>query len=148
MAFRLNSPKLVTRVYQGIPPEDIPLLVNELPEVYIDRLLRHVSEQADQSPYLELNLRWLEAIIKSHGVQLKKKPGQFGEVVRMMQRVVNRMQKDIMGMVGSNEHTIDFLLAQTPASEEGVKLLIDANGTHELTDEAMEDDEGEWIGLE
>ncbi|GAM83999.1 hypothetical protein ANO11243_019890 [Dothideomycetidae sp. 11243] len=152
MAFRLNNMKLVTRAYRAVPPDDITLLVNDLPLVYVNRLLRHISEQADQSPYLELNLRWLEAIIKSHGTHLKQKQGEFGEVVRMMQRIVNRIQKDIMGMVSSNEHTIDFLLSQadgrgTVAGGGEVKPLQNGNGIHK-EDQNMSDGDGEWIGLE
>ncbi|KAG8628011.1 hypothetical protein KVT40_003884 [Elsinoe batatas] len=156
MAFRLNSPNLVTRVYRAVPPADISLVVRDLPTVYLDRLIRHIAEQADQTPFLELNLTWLNAIIKSHGAALKKRQGDFGEVVRMMQRVVAKVQREVMGVARSNEHTIDFLLAQKPSETNGHGLLNGGevkaitNGDDQAPeDEDMADDgEGEWIGLD
>lgn len=154
MAFRLNRPTLVTRVYRTVPSADVLLVVKALPSVYLDRLIRHIAEQADQTPFLELNLMWLEAIIKAHGAALKKRQGDFAEVVRMMQRVVAKVQREVMGVTNNNEHTIDFLLAQEEPGATGqgllnggeVKTILDGDEA-EAEDEDMDDEEG-WIGLD
>lgn len=155
MAFRLNDARLVTRVYRSVPISDIGLVVREVPQVYLERLLRHVAKEADQSPHLQLNLLWLESLLKLHGRVLKEKQGEYAEVMRMVQRAVGRIQGEIMKVADQNEHMIEYLLGQS------LKLLR-MNGEEEVglgardeemvdEDESMaddDDDDGEWIGLD
>jgi len=154
MAFRLNNPKLVTRVYRSTPPNDISLVVKDLPLVYLDRLLRHIAQQADGSPQLELNLLWLEALLKIHGRTLKQRQGEYAEVVRMVQRAVARIQKEIMTVAEGNEFMVDYLLAQPKTAEsKRIELVPVTNGGDAVDgaaqsgDEEMGDEE-EWIGLD
>ena len=153
MAFRLNSPKLVTQVYRSIPTTDIGLVVRDLPEVYLERLLRHVAREADTSPHLELNLLWLESLLRLHGRVLKERQGEFAEVVRLVQRAVGKIQGEIMKVADQNLHTIEFLLAQ-PRRDLGVNgdvKMIALNGDDVRVeageDESMGDNE-QWIGLD
>ncbi|GAB7351013.1 hypothetical protein MBLNU459_g1504t2 [Dothideomycetes sp. NU459] len=159
MAFRLNNPKLITRVYRLIPSPDISLVVAGLPAVYLERLLRHIAQQADASPYLELNLLWLEALLKMHGRTLKDRQGDFADVTRMVQRAVAKIQKEIFAVADSNEYLVDVLLAQPRKAASGdgqqrVKMIEmrDAkNGDLEMADQGVEGDGGddeEWIGLD
>ena len=153
MAFRLNSTKLITQVYRSIPTADIGLVVRDLPEVYLERLLRHVAKEADTSPHLELNLLWLESLLRLHGRVLKERQGEFAEVVRLVQRAVGKIHGEIMKVADQNQHTIEYLLAQ-PRRDLGangdVKMIAlngeDANVVAE-EDESM-GDEDEWIGLD
>ncbi|KXT02233.1 hypothetical protein AC578_5079 [Pseudocercospora eumusae] len=151
MAFRLGDEKLVRKVYLSIPVSDIGLVVRDLPQVYLDRLLRFVAKEADQSPHLELNLLWTESLLSQHGRLLKQRQGEYAEVVRMLQRAIAKVQGEIMKMADQNEHTIDFLLAQPrKEAQPDMQLKAITNVGAEGSDEEMEDDEGEdgWIGLE
>ncbi|KAJ9629370.1 U3 snoRNP protein [Taxawa tesnikishii (nom. ined.)] len=159
MAFRLNGPKLVTRVYRAVPPADIALLVKDLPLVYLERLLRHIAQQADGSPALELNLLWLEVLLKTHGKVLKDRQGEYAEVLRMVQRAVGRIQKEIMAVAEGNEFMVEYLLAQPRKSKDAdlkrIELVKAGAGAEEAAaaavDEDMEDgdeNEEEWIGLD
>jgi len=160
MAFRLNHPKLVTRVYRSIPTTDIGLVVRDLPEVYLERMLRHVAKEADTSPHLELNLLWLESLLRLHGRVLKERQGEFAEVVRMVQRAVARLQGEVMKVAERNRGTIDYLLGQPRVRKGvdggGVRLKMLGNGVGDGgargEDESMDDEEegdaSEWIGLE
>ncbi|KAK0925648.1 U3 snoRNP protein [Friedmanniomyces endolithicus] len=160
MAFRLNHPKLVTRVYRSIPTTDIGLVVRDLPEVYLERMLRHVAKEADTSPHLELNLLWLENLLRLHGRALKERQGEFAEVVRMVQRAVARLQGEVMKVAERNRGTIDYLLGQPRLGKgvegSGVRLKMLENGVgdggtrdgDESMDDGEEGDASEWIGLE
>lgn len=156
MCFRLNSAPLLTKVYRAVPVKDIPLVVAEIPEVYLERLLRHVATQADTSPFLELNLLWLEALLRSHGRVLKARQGEFAEVVRMVQRSVGRLGKEIVGVAKGNEALIEYLLAQPRKSEKGrfevkrVEEVVGGGADEVMVDEGDDEEEnGEgWIGLE
>ncbi|CAK4030952.1 Periodic tryptophan 2 [Lecanosticta acicola] len=156
MAFRLNDERLVRQVYRAVAVSDIGLVVRDLPQVYLDRLLRFAAKESDQSPHLEYNLLWLESLLNQHGRLLKQQQGEYAEVVRMLQKAIGRIQGEILKVANQNEHTIDYLLAQ-PRKDDGGKLRLKAmtNGsTGEADeDEDMEDDdeddgEGGWIGLE
>jgi periodic tryptophan protein 2 len=149
MAFRLGDLKLVRKAYYAVPISDIGLVVRDLPGVYLDRLLRFVSKECDQSQHLELNLLWAESLLTQHGRLLKERQGEYAEVVRMMQKAISRVQGEIMRVAKQNEHTLDYLLAQ-PRKETGSALQLKAitvGGAVE-EDSDMGDDGDEWVGLE
>ena len=157
MAFRLNAPKLLTKVYRSIPTPDIALVVANLPQVYLERLLRHIATQSDSSPFLELNLLWLEALLNTHGKLLKDKQGEYAEVVRMVQRAVGRIRKEIMSVAEGNEYLVEYLLAQ-PKKQTNTLLIkrVESTGDLDMAEAGAEVDgdgdddggEGEWIGLD
>ncbi|WPH03734.1 WD40 repeat-like protein [Acrodontium crateriforme] len=157
MAFRLNSTPLTTHVYRSIPSQSIPLVVRSLPVVYLERMLRLVASESEKSPHLELNLLWLEALLRTHGRVLKERQGDFADVVRMAQRAVTKLQTEILRVADQNSYMIDYLLAQPrkqSAEDRLVKRL--AAGDENAGDESMDghkeegegEGEGEWIGLE
>ncbi|KAI4744504.1 periodic tryptophan protein-like protein 2 [Aureobasidium sp. EXF-12298] len=154
MAFRLNNPKLVIRVQRSVPAADIPLVVADLPIVYLPRLLRHIAVQSDASPLLELNLLWLQALLKSHGSTLKKNQGEYAEVTRLVQRAVSRIQKEIFSVAENNEFMVEYLLAQpVRKQQDGMKMLqsVEDGAVKEVEmadDDEDEDGEDGWIGLE
>jgi len=153
MAFRLNNAKLVTRVYRSVPTSDIDLLVRDVPDVYIERLLRHVAKEADASPHLEFNLLWLESLLRQHGRVLKDRQGEFAEVTRMVQRAVSRIQGEIFKVADENGRTIDYLLSQPRKVEADVKVkslgAAEVGAQDGEDDESMVDgDEEEWVGLD
>ncbi|KAK4501315.1 hypothetical protein PRZ48_007123 [Zasmidium cellare] len=152
MAFRLSDLKLVRQVYRSVAIADIRLVVRDLPQVYLERLLRFVAKEADQSPHLELNLIWLDSILSQHGRLLKEKQGDYAEVVRMVQKATARIQNEITKVADQNTHTMDYLLAQPKKdTSSGMQLkAITAGGAEqEESDEDEEMDDGEeWLGLE
>lgn len=149
MAWRLGDQKLVRRVYRSVAISDIGLVVRDLPQLYLDRLLRFVALESEQSPYLELNLLWLNSIVSQHGRLLKERQGEFADVTRMVQKAVGRVNKEIMKVADENAHSVEYLLAQ-PASDLQPPLqlkAITAAGAPEQ-DEFMVDDGDQWIGLD
>jgi periodic tryptophan protein 2 len=150
MAFRLNSAKLVTHVYRSIPHTDISLVVRDLPEVYLERLLRLVATELDGSRHVEFNLLWLGAILKTHGRVLKERQAEFAEVLRLVERAVQRGVQGIVGLADGNLRTAEFLLAQ-PRKDKTIDLkLLPVNGGAEEDDQDMADGdyEEEWMGLD
>lgn len=152
MAFRLNDVKIITHVINSVPATEIALVVKNVPEVYVERLLRRIAQSTDASPHLELHLIWLEALLKTYGGKIKKRHGNYAEVMRTVQRAVMRISNEIMSTVDDNEHTIDYLLAQ-PFSKEigGGDVLQISDAPHmelEDGDEDDDDDGGSWMGLD
>ena len=150
MAFRLNERLLIRRVYEAVPIADITLLVKGLPIVYLARLLRFVSQATDESPHLEFNLRWIEALLHAHGPYLKDHATSFASVLRTVQKVIGKVQSELARLADDNLYTLDYLLAQRslpPAlghEREVLPLMVNGNGDFDIHRDKFT--EAEWIG--
>ncbi len=149
MAFRLNERLLIRRVYEAVPVTDVTLLVKELPVVYLARLLRFVAQATAESPHLEFNLRWIEALLHAHGPYLKDDATSFASELRTVQKAIGNIQLELARLADDNVYALDYLLAQ-PLHSAGVghevkeiPLMVNGNGAlDDHTDENMED---RWI---
>ena len=150
MAFRLSEQPLIRRVYEATPVDDVSLVVKQLPTVYLARLLRFVAQATDESPHLEFNLQWIEALLRAHGLYLKDNMSLFASELRIVQKAITKIQSDLARLADDNVYALDYLLSQPTSKAEinGSKempLLVNGNGAaHDHMDEEME---GEWIGI-
>jgi periodic tryptophan protein 2 len=155
MAFRLNEGNLVRRVYEATPVSDIALVVKDIPTVYLGRLLRFVAMQADESPHLEFNLMWIEALLSKHGRWMKDNRGGMEAELRSIEKAVRRIQAELARLADENIYRIEYLLAQ-PVSTKEAALTLDFGVGDARTEgeEAMEDvggssdEEGDWMGFD
>ncbi|KAE9364561.1 periodic tryptophan protein-like protein 2 [Stipitochalara longipes BDJ] len=154
MAFRLNEVPLIRQVYEAIPHNNISLVVEELPVVYIPRLLRFVGLQTEESPHLEFCLLWVQAILNSHGQWVRENRATVDAELRTVSRAVGRIRDELRRLADENCFTIDYLLSQPRAKDatqngapNGQKTITNGNDTQEV--EMDEDNDGaEWIGLD
>ncbi|KAJ0117105.1 hypothetical protein J7T55_003522 [Diaporthe amygdali] len=164
MAFRLNEAGLIKRVFQAIPYQDISLVVEEMPVVYVPRLLRFVAAETEQSPHIEFCLLWIKALVDKHGAWLTANRGKIDMELRVVNRAVTRMRDEIRKLADENVYMVDYLLGQAEnkdVSQDGKALTFSLggeNGTNLLTagQEGVtitdlvneEESEEEWIGVE
>ena len=156
MAFRLNDRNLIRRVYENIPISDIRLVVQSTPRVYLGRLLRFVTVQAEESPHLEFNLLWVEAILSYHGRWMKDNKINLEAEVRAAERVVRRIKEELGKLVDGNLYRIEYLLSQPQESLQQTKRLNFGSATEDYSREEAEDSqeqsgsesEDEWMGLD
>ena len=152
MAFRLNELLLIRQVYEAVPAGDVTLLVRKLPILYLARLLRFVAQATDESPHLEFNLRWIEALLRAHGHYLKDNATLFTSELRTVYRAVGKIQLELTRLADDNIYALDYLLTQQLLSAEvdhGAKeipLMVDGDVLH--SDRMDEDTEGEWVRLD
>lgn len=140
MAFRLNERLLIRRIYEAIPVADISLIVKDLPTVYLARLLRFVATATDETPHIEFNLLWIEALLSAHGRYLKDNSGSFSAEMRALQRAIGRIQADFARMADDNIYALDYLLSQplvTPKHNfvEEVKALKNGHDSIDVEEE-------------
>ena len=151
MAFRLNEAPLIRRVYEAIPIAVVLLLVKSLPTVYLARLLRFIARATDESPHLEFNLRWIEALLSTHGPYLKDRSALFAAELRTVQKAIARIQVDLARLADDNIYTLDYLISQSnqfPETEgKGAMQLLTNGHDHRIDEDEDEDGEGEWTGL-
>ncbi|KAK1538482.1 periodic tryptophan protein 2 [Colletotrichum paranaense] len=158
MAFRLNEAGLIKRVFLSIPHTDIALVVQDMPIVYVPRLLRFVAAQTEETPHIEFCLLWVKALVDKHGAWLTQHRGKVDVELRIVARAVSRMRDEIRRPADDNVYMVDYLLGQASNEKEttGVKMLdlaaFDAPAKTLAigdADEGQSDSDGdEWIGLE
>ncbi|THC96868.1 hypothetical protein EYZ11_003638 [Aspergillus tanneri] len=154
MAFRLNEAKLIHAVHEGVPPSDIALLVRAVPTVYLPRLLRFIAHAAEDTPHLEFNLLWIEALLSSHGRYFKDNSGTFATELRAVQRALDDIRENLKRLAEKNFYDLNYLLT-TPALAEkmnssGASLMANVNDdvSPAANGVTAEEEETEWIGLE
>jgi periodic tryptophan protein 2 len=154
MAFRLNEAPLLRQVFESIPHNSISLVVEELPVVYVPRLLRFVGLQTEESPHLEFCLLWVQAILTSHGQWVGENRAKVDAELRTVSRAVGRIRDELRRLADENCFTIDYLLSQ-PMSKIGVengttnwqKAIANRADAQEVEMD-KDDDVDEWIGLD
>lgn len=86
MALRLSEKPLIQRCYESVPPSSIRLVARQIPNVYVESLLRFVAEHMENSPHIEFDLLWVGAMLTSHGRLLKERKGEMGSIMRGLQK--------------------------------------------------------------
>jgi len=151
MAFRLNEKKLLQRVFEAIPVADVVLIVKDVPDVYLARLIRLIVAMAESSPHFEFCLRWLEAVMTRWGRTLRERRTEFASEVRAISRLIQSIERELRRLGESNVYLVDYLLTQKPAQSKDTAdvLMIESNDpVHTNGAEASSDEEGSWVGFD
>jgi periodic tryptophan protein 2 len=149
MGFRLNEKRLLQRLFEAIPVLDVPLVVRDIPQVYLARLIRLVVTQSESGPHLEFCLKWLEAIMTSWGRVLRDGRTDFAAEIRGITRTAQSLERELTKLGEGNGYMVEYLLTQK-LKEEGTadELTIAASleGDESMEDNAGSGDEGDWMG--
>jgi periodic tryptophan protein 2 len=151
MAFRLNEAPLIRQVFEGVPHTSIALVVKEVPVVYLQRLLRFIAAQTEESPHLEFCLLWVQAILVSHGQWVSENRGEIDAEIRNISRAIAKIRDELRRLGEENVYMIDYLLSQ-PAAETEKSVMNETkaitSGEVEEVDMNDHDSGAEWIGLD
>ncbi|KAK5056807.1 hypothetical protein LTR84_012339 [Exophiala bonariae] len=150
MAFRLNDRQLIRQVYQAVPYGSIPLVVRELPRVYLGRLLMLLGQQMENGPHLEFTLLWVSEVLSIHGRYIKEKQGDFAGELRAVLRGVDGIGRTVRNLSERNAFEIEYLCQQKPMTNGTHKSIGNRSSEDVAEFEAMDEDgeEGDWIGVE
>ena len=94
-AFRLNEEALCSLVLETIPHETIDVIVESLPDVYVDKLLSFISNRLEKSPHLEFYLLWAQAIISKHANRLKQRSMANMGVLCNLEKSLTKKYEDL-----------------------------------------------------
>ncbi|KAI9047224.1 hypothetical protein LZ554_008678 [Drepanopeziza brunnea f. sp. 'monogermtubi'] len=144
MAFRLNEQFLLRKVFQRIPYEDISLVAKEIPVVYLQRLLRLVAKQSEETIHTQICKVWVEAIVDAHGRWIKDNRAMLDAELRVIDRNLRKFQQEAFKAFEESRYTVEFHLSQKPVEGGEAQMRI-MDGDAELVN-AEED--VEWIGLD
>ncbi|KAL8972750.1 MAG: hypothetical protein Q9183_000365 [Haloplaca sp. 2 TL-2023] len=131
MGFRLNENLLLKQVFEAIPLTEVRRLVKELPTVYLTRLIRLVARTTDASPHLEKNLRWIEAVLSTHGSYLKERLPSMSQELRTVQRAISTIQVDLGRIADENIYTLDYVLSQSARKLEVLRPITGKEVGHD-----------------
>jgi len=151
MSFRLNETPLIQRVFEKVPPGDIKLIVRQLPDVYLARLMRFIAKRAEDGPHLEFCLRWIEAVFVAKGRILRDRKGEYASETRALMRVLAMIEREVRRLGESNGYKLDVLLKQPLKTREDGLMIMDVDGDEPAiagTDSSSDDDAGEWMGVD
>jgi periodic tryptophan protein 2 len=152
MSFRLNETPLIQRVFEKIPPDDIKLIVRQLPDVYLARLMRFIAKRAEEGPHLEFCLRWIEAVFAAKGRLLKDRRGEYAGELRALMRVLGMVEREVRRLGENNRYKVEVLLKQPLNKQENGLMIMDMDEDMTATadaDEGSDDDgEGDWMGVD
>ncbi|KAI8067729.1 WD40 repeat-like protein [Gongronella butleri] len=112
MAFRLNEAYITRQVFEGIPPDSVPLVARGLPQKYLDKLLVFIAAHMESSPHLEFQLLWVTQLLTAHGRYLKERRGEYQAVFRGLYKGITRVRDDIATLCDSNMYMMKYLLGQ------------------------------------
>lgn len=152
MAFRLNEGALLHRVFEHIPPQDISLVAAAVPSVYLDRLLRLISNMGEQTPHLEFVLLWAQSVLARFGDVLNGN-SKYEIELRTLLKMLKRVQKELAKLADESKYTLEYILNRPKQKEgrRGIRVpspleLEDGFGSDEemLDDELLDDDEGDF----
>ncbi|KAI8085126.1 WD40 repeat-like protein [Halteromyces radiatus] len=124
MAFRLNEKKITQKVFEGTPPDSIPLVARGLPEKYLDKLLKFIGTHMETSPHIEFHLLWVTSLLTCHGRYLKQHRGEFQAVFRALYKGVTRVRDDIANLCDSNVYTLKYLLSQQALANKNTDVMM------------------------
>ena len=112
MALRLNEAAILRSVYERIPVAEVKLLAQELPQIYLKRMLGLVASQTSESPHIEFHLLWAEALLLSHGTYIMSERSTFSAALRSMHMGFSRQYGDVSRLCQSNAYALAYLAAQ------------------------------------
>lgn len=128
MALRLNEAPLLQRVYEAVPPQDIKLIVRQLPPVYAPRLLRFVAEHAESSPHVEFDLVWSAAMLTSHGRLMKERRAEMAPTLRALHKALMDFEGSIAKLSDQNTFSLQYVIDQNRKVEGEVEMAEQENG--------------------
>lgn len=154
MAFRLNEEYLINKVYENVPVTQINSVCNQLPVVYVSRLLTFIGNFATTSQHIEFNLLWLKALLIAHGSFMKQHEHMFSSATRAVRRFIGRIAEDVTFLSATNKYAYRFLTSTSgkgaDSREEEIQNISDSSSSDEddVVMQSDDDEDGEWIGFQ
>ncbi|RZC43014.1 periodic tryptophan protein 2 -like protein [Asbolus verrucosus] len=72
-AMKLNEAALIQEVIETVPVKDVELIVSNLSEQYVHRLLIIIASALDSSRHFEYYLIWAQNLITLHGPKISNR---------------------------------------------------------------------------
>lgn len=164
MSLRLNEVYLMHRVIENIPLQDIKLVCQDIPIIYVNRVLNFIGELLNkhESPHMEFYLIWIRNLLIQHGTYMQMHKFEFRASLKLLSRFLNKVAKDVVNVGKKNDYLLTFLtvskdLKGAGFGEEGGEsnganandVLVRISDDDDDEEDAIVEDgdsDGEWFG--
>lgn len=139
MALKLNELKLIREVYESIPLDSIPIVVQTLAPTFIERVLSFVVSQVETSPHIEFNLKWIVSMLYEHGSYFQKRTPSTVMILRSVQKAVGRKFEDLSKLCQHNRYMLQYLTALGGvAQKRNAREVLGSENDDSLSGEEMD----------
>ncbi|CAG9859982.1 unnamed protein product [Phyllotreta striolata] len=131
MSLKLNESKLIQEVIESVPVKNIGLLVRDLEEKYIQRLLIVVATFLENSRHLEYYLCWTQHILTLHGPKINAQ--KMLPTLLALEKSLVRRNEQISKICDFNKYTLQYVanLGETFSKKDDPKLEMDEDSDSE-----------------
>ncbi|EGD76702.1 hypothetical protein PTSG_08053 [Salpingoeca rosetta] len=144
MAFRLSEQALVQEVLETIPPSAVKVVVELLPVVHIEPLLRAIARLLPSTRHLAFYMTWVMHVFNVHGRRLREESATMQAVMRELQKAITEHHKTLGSLCDDNTHMLSFashmLVAAQQRQEEG-EMELEFGADERLTGGGDDDDD-------
>ncbi|KAL4230154.1 U3 snoRNP protein [Mactra antiquata] len=141
LSFRLNEQKLIQEVIEGIPVSSVEVILKNLPDTYIDKVLTFVATMIESSAHIEFYLIWASKLFMLHGPKLKQRSQKVMASLRSMQKNVTKKSDEIGKMCDHNKYSLQYIISMSKAKRKYSNIDTSAN-KHKDNDDNDDDDSG------
>ncbi|KAJ8959273.1 hypothetical protein NQ314_006301 [Rhamnusium bicolor] len=107
MSMKLNEANLIQEVIENIPVRDIELIISNLGEQYIQRLLIIIASCLDSSKHLEYYLCWAQHILTIHGPKINAQKN-IPSLLALEKSLVRKYEQ-ISKICDYNKYTLQYV---------------------------------------
>ncbi|XP_052797070.1 periodic tryptophan protein 2 homolog [Mya arenaria] len=111
LSFRLNEQSLIQEVMENIPIPDVEVIINNLPDIYVDKLMAYVATAIESTAHIEFYLIWARQLLMQHGPRLKQRSQSIMAALRLLQKNVTRKAEDLGKLCDHNKYSLQYLLS-------------------------------------
>jgi len=108
-ALKLNENKVLQIVYENIPAKDINTICQSMSTTYLERFLNFLSLMVVELPSIELNLKWIEAVLFYHSAYLKKTNMITLSIFRNILKSLHQRSDYLINLCQDNIYTLEYL---------------------------------------
>ncbi|XP_046624301.1 periodic tryptophan protein 2 homolog [Neodiprion virginianus] len=121
MALKLNEKLLIQEVIENVPYRDIELTITSLPDVYVERVLKFVASELENTRHIHFYLIWINAILTRQGSKINSTVQM--PVLLTLQKNMQRKYDELSKICDFNQYTIKYIqrLGEHKAAKEKAK---------------------------
>ena len=143
-ALHLNETESIRTVLQAVPFDQIQMVCNEVPRLFLARLLQVLCEEARETAYLEYYVSWLTWILRLHGQYIRLNPRRYMASLRSVQKCVLEHYNRCRSTADSNLYTLRFLseaVKEEVEEMDGEVVKVEQEGGDKMEEEEKEVEE-------
>ncbi|KAG6796535.1 periodic tryptophan protein 2 [Apis mellifera caucasica] len=107
MALKLNERLLIKYVIESILCSDIDLTVTDLPDIYIEKILKFIASELEFTRHIHFYLLWIETILTKHGPKINAALQM--PILLMLQKNMQKKYDDLSKICDFNQYTMNYL---------------------------------------